>query len=499
LTSVKTSATNQRAVGTTSSLLLLLLFATTAGCRARLAYEQSDIDRHQMLAGAGPGFLLGVATSAHQIEGGNQNDWTDWERGQYPDGSQHVPDGATAARAANSWNLWRQDIAAVDELGANVYRLGVEWSRLEPTEGAWDAAAAARYREMLLALRATTTRDGSRRRVVQPMLNLYHFTLPRWVVAHGGWEWAGAPAAFAAFAARTADAFGDLVDLWCTLNEPNVSVTKGFMAGQWPPGVKDPKRAARVLVRLLEAHGLAAAALRARDRIDADGDGAATRIGLAHNVRVFDAATANPLDDLIAGSADRFYNLVIPDAVANGRVYISLPTAVTIDERVPSLPGSFDWLGINYYTRDFVRARIVRALSGQGAPYETVNDPARPRNDMGWDIYPEGLERLLLRFAGYGWPIIVSESGIADRGGTIRPGFIRSHIYAIDRARAAGIPVIGYMHWSLMDNFEWSHGYNGRFGLFTIDFAGDPTLARRATPAVATFQDLARNLGLLSR
>jgi beta-glucosidase len=460
-------------------------------CKPPLAFEQEQIDRHRMLAGAPPGFLLGVATSAYQIEGDNHNDWTDWERGSYGDGTPHIAGHASASRAADSWSLWRKDIAAVEELGANVYRLGVEWSRLEPNEGAWDFAAMARYREMLMALRHAG-------RSVQPMITLYHFTLPRWLAARGGWQWSGAPQAFAAFAGRAAAAFGDLVDLWCTINEPNVYVTKAYMVGQWPPGISDPERGARVLARLLEAHGLAVAALRAGDHIDADGDGAATRIGLAHNVRVFDPESRGSLDGWVAGIADQFYNRAIPDSLATGRIRIVLPTAVTIDEPAPILRDSLDWLGINYYTRDIVRARVVRALRGSGAPYETVVDPARPRSDMGWEIYPEGLYRALRQFASYGWPLIVTESGIADRSGDTRPGFIRSHIYAIDRARADGVQVIGYLHWSLIDNFEWSHGYEGRFGLYRVDFADDPTLERRPTPAVVTFQQLARGLGLLS-
>jgi len=464
------------------------LFLT--GRRSRLTYQPQDIDQHVMLQGLGPGFLLGVASSAYQTEGGNHNDWTAWERTRYPDGRPHVADGATAARAADSWNLWRDDVRALEQLGANVYRLGVEWSRLEPADGAWDATAAAHYREILLALRA------ARPHPIAPMLNLYHFTLPDWVVARGGWEWPGAPAAFAAFAARVADAFGDLVDQWCTLNEPNVYVTKGFLSADWPPGVREPKRAARVLAQLLQAHGLAAAALRAHDRIDADGDGAPARIGLAHNVIVFDPASSGPLDAVVARIADRFYNLTVPEALASGRIRVALPMQADIDEPAPLLKGEgrLDWLGVNYYTRHVVRSHLSRET-----PYEIVVDPRRPHNDMGWEIYPEGLERMLEKLAPYGWPLLVSESGIADRAGTVRPGFIRSHIYALDRARAKGVNVIGYMHWSLMDNFEWSHGFQGRFGLYTIDFAGDPTLARRPTPAVATFQELARNIGLLPR
>ena len=463
------------------------------GCRGRVTFSQAEIDAHPMLPGLTPKFLLGVATSAYQTEGGNHNDWTAWEAANYPDGSPHIAGGATATRAADSWNLWRKDVAALEELGANVYRLGVEWSRLQPRDGAWDAAAAAHYREMLLALR-----NGQPRRI-QPMLNLYHFTLPDWVVAHGGWEWEGAPAAFAAFASRVADAFGSEVDLWCTLNEPNVYISKAYMAGQWPPGVKDPKRAARVLARLLQAHGLAAAALRAHDVVDADGDGAAARIGLAHNMIVFDPASSGPLDVLVARGADRFYNQDILTALQSGRIRISLPTVISIDEPAPLLVGSLDWLGLNYYTRQKVASRLFSAHDASGSPYQVVVDASRPHNDMGWEIYPEGLYRMLVRVQAFGWPILVAESGVADRAGTVRPGFIRSHIYALDRARAEGVNVIGYMHWSLMDNFEWSHGYGGRFGLYTIDFDGDPGLERRPTPAVATFQELARNIRLLPR
>ena len=120
----------------------------------------------------------------------------------------------------------------------------------------------------------------------------------------------------------------------------------------------------------------------------------------------------------------------------------------------------------------------------------------RPRNDLGWEIYPEGLYRLLVRYARRGWPLFVTENGVADGRDAQRADFLRAHLYAVDRARAEGIDVIGYLHWSLIDNFEWSHGFRGRFGLFSVDF-NDPTLARRPTAAVAVFQEAARNLGTL--
>ena len=126
-----------------------------------------------MLQGLGPQFLLGVAVSAYQTEGGNHNDWTAWEEGRYPDGRPHVADGATATRAADSWNLWRDDVHALEELGANVYRLGIEWSRLEPTEGAWDATAAAHYRQILLALRTRSQSTWVKGRILPSLISVH--------------------------------------------------------------------------------------------------------------------------------------------------------------------------------------------------------------------------------------------------------------------------------------------------------------------------------------
>jgi beta-glucosidase len=462
--------------------LIAALAGTAGGCAKPMAFDPAAIASHRMLAGAPPGFLLGAATSAYQIEGGNQNDWTAWEKGRYPDGAPHVADGTNASRAADSWNLWRSDLAALQLLGANVYRMGIEWSRLEPAEGVWDEAAAARYREMFSALRAAH---------IAPMVTLYHFTLPTWVAARGGWEWEGAAAALAAFAGRAGAAFGDLVDWWCTINEPNVLVAKGYLAGQWPPAARDPRRAALALAAMMRAHGLMTRALREQDRADADGDGHATRIGIAQNLRIFDPYSAEPVDGIVAGVADWFYDESFLDAVTLGRIRVVLPKVIDIDEPFPLLAGSFDYLGINYYTRDL----IVGSLGG-GEHYKAAAAPGRPRSDLGWEIYPEGLYRLLVRYAGRGWPLFVTENGIADGRDVQRADFLRAHLYAVDRARAEGIDVIGYLHWSLIDNFEWSHGTHGRFGLFSIDF-DDPTLTRRPTAAVPVFQEAARNLGTL--
>ena len=459
----------------TALFLVALLFA----CDQRPSFSADAIAKAKLLAHAPPGFLLGTATAPHQVEGGLHDDWSEWEKGSYPDGRPHIKDRSTAEVADDSWHRFDQDLAAMESLHANAYRFGVDWSRLEPSEGEWNDAAAAQYLHELDELSAAH---------ITPMVTLYHFTLPLWFAKKGGWLWSGAPAAFAWFAGKAGATFGRRVDLWCTINEANVYAFKSYATGEWPPGDTDTVKMAHVLAALMKAHALAAAALRKNDTFDADGDGKATRIGIAHHVRVFEPASPSALDQVVTAATEAVFNESFPLAVKTGRIEISIPGAVTIDEPVAGLKGSLDWLGLNYYSRDFIRADLSNpSLSVQYTP------AARPKNDLGWDEYPEGLYLLLHRFSKYGWPLIVTENGVADAAGNARPAFLRAHLYAVDRALADGVKVEGYFHWSLIDNFEWADGYTAKFGLFSVDM-NDPNLVRRPTSAVKVFQEAAANL-----
>lgn len=427
------------------------------------------------------GFLLGVATAAHQIEGGLDNDWTEWEKGSFADGTPHIRDRTVSGAATDSWNRFADDLALMKQLGANAYRLSVEWSRLEPKEGAWNEEAANRYLDWMRQLRA----HG-----IQPMVTLNHFTLPRWVADQGSWTNDKIIDGLEAFTRRVVDKLGAEVDLWCTINEPSVLATFSYIKGAWPPGMKDQKIAALAMARMLKAHARMTRVIRERDRTDADGDGKPALVGLAHHVRIFQPATRSPLDRVIAGFTDDFFNWAVLNANQTGRIQITIPGAVSIDEAVPDLKGSFDYLGINYYGRDHIRADLKLAeLSRQYVP------EGRPVNDLGWDVYPEGLYQVLKRYGKLGLPIYVTENGTADRKGEMRIEFLRSHFAALRHAVRDGVDVRGYIHWSLMDNFEWAEGYDARFGLYRVDF-DSPTKPRVATPAVAEFQKLARELGL---
>ncbi|MDY7229999.1 glycoside hydrolase family 1 protein [Hyalangium rubrum] len=464
-----------------SRRLLLALPLLLTACSERPRFDPDAVRAARLGAGLPPGFMLGTSTSSHQVEGGNENQWSAWERGQWPDGRPHIKDGTVSGEATDSWNRFDEDVRLIQRLGSNAYRFGLEWSRLQPTQDTWDEEALARYTQWARTLR----QNG-----ITPLVTLYHFTLPNWVVDTGGWENPATIDAFEAYTARVAEAMGGEVDWWCTVNEPNVYAVLGYLDAEWPPGRQDEKATATVLSHLIEAHARAARQLRQKDTVDADGDSHATRIGLAHHVRVFQPATGSAVDTTVAGLTDAFFNESVPEALRTGRIRLSIPGSVSLDREVEGLKGSIDYFGINYYTRDYVRQYFGEpSLSRQYVPR------GREKNDLGWDLYPEGLYLFLTRYAKLGLPLLVTENGMADHTGERRPYYLQSHIYAVEQARAAGADVRGYFHWSLLDNFEWAEGYEPKFGLFSVDLAS-PEKTRQDTPAVATFQEIARNLGL---
>jgi beta-glucosidase len=244
----------------------------------------------------------------------------------------------------------------------------------------------------------------------------------------------------------------------------------GYVLGGWPPQEKSPRDAARAFAGLLRAHAAASAALRSADP--------GSKIGIANNVMLLEPRSRlMPGDWLGALYVDQTWNWAFEDAIRDGRARIRLVGA-TLDEPIEGLAGSADFFGLNYYFRYFVRLApgapdLVAMTPGPGLRSEIGG------NDPVGDSPPEALF-LLMREAWrrYRLPITITEGGIADERGTMRGPLIRGQVEAIQRARAEGIPVTGYFHWSLLDNFEWEKGYRPRFGLYHLD---RQTLAR--TPA----------------
>ena len=415
----------------------------------------------------GSKFLWGAATSAHQVEGGNdRNDWWRWEAEP-----GHIRGGARSGAACLHWERYPGDLDLLRGLGMNAYRLSIEWSRVEPEAGRIDEEALAHYRSVL---------EACRERSITPMVTIHHFTNPLWFTALGGWEERRNLPHFERHARLLGERFGDLVDWWITVNEPEVLGFYGYASGVWPPGVADRTRALAVIANLLEAHALASRALRDADRVDADGDGRATMIGAAKHWVLLEPRRAWwPLDRMAASAQNAVFNEAVAEALAGGPIDLRIPGARSARRKVEALAGSSDFLGVNYYTRWLVTlfGRDSRSVR-RGAPV----------SDLGWEIYPEGIERALAACAEFGLPMVITENGLSDAADRHRPSFVRSTLASLDRARRKGADVRGYFHWSLMDNFEWADGHEGRFGLHAVDF-DRPEGPRVARPSAAIYAE----------
>jgi beta-glucosidase len=405
-----------------------------------------------------PSFRFGAATSAHQVEGGNEGaDWWDFEK--LPG---RIADGSRSGRACDHYHRFREDLELLRALNLTTYRFSIEWARVEPESGCVDNAALAHYAEVI---------DACRTRGIEPCVTLSHFTVPRWFAARGGWIAPSSASVFGRYVRAVRDAIGPQVSLWVTLNEPMVYLYHGYMQGVWPPGERSESRMVLAGRNLLRAHFEAYAILRER----AGHGGYLPQVGIAQHLRIFDPAREwNPLDRAAASVQGRLFNWSFLDCVNEGRM---LPP-FGVGEAVGAPGPAQDFIGVNYYTRGRVRVSPGTKGARFGAQETT---PGAAKSDLGWEIYPEGLRWLLRDVeARYGLPIWITENGIADGSDRQRPRYLVDHLAQVARATAEGIPVKGYYHWSLLDNFEWAEGFTPRFGLYAMDYATGARTLRRS-------------------
>ena len=411
-----------------------------------------------------------VATSAHQIEGGNENsDWWDWE--QTPG---HIKNGDRSGRAPGHWDHLDEDVRLLQDLHVGQYRFSVEWAKIEPQPGVWNWDAVAHYKTELALLRSAG---------VEPMVTLHHFTLPRWFAAQGGWENAAAPELFARYATFVMTNIGPEVHDWITINEPMVHLVQGYMSGFFPPGRKGGfKTVMPPMIGLLHAH---AAAYHAMHAIAATPGHVAIRIGIAHHLRVFDPPHGlHPLDSFLAGKFDHAFNWAFINAIETGKLKLWIPFAIRVNMRLPDVAHTQDFIGVNYYGRDIV------SLKFDAVGFSLSVEKNSGLSDLGWEIYPHGFYRILKAVAKR-YPdkkIFITENGIADAKDAKRAKFLEDHLREMARAMREGVQVEGYCHWSLLDNFEWGEGFAPRFGLYEVDYT---TLARKARPSARRFGEIA--------
>ncbi len=407
-------------------------------------------------------FTFGVATSSYQIEGGAS------EGGRTPSiwdtfcrTLGKVDNGDTGDVACDHFHLWQQDIAMIQSLGVDCYRLSIAWPRIMPNDGIVNPEGLAFYERII---------DECHARGMTVSVTLYHWDLPQYLEDKGGWLNRETAYKFAEYAEVVSRHFGDKIDAYATLNEPFVSAFLGYRWGEHAPGIKGEKEGFCASHHLMLAHGLAMPKLRAH----------------APNAKcgvVFNAAPSYPhteSDTKAAEYAELEGNYWFIDPVLKGEY-----PAEVLEKRKPFIPmilkgdleiisAPVDFIGINYYSRNVMRFNSQDEV-------EKVPQPQAEKTYIGWEVYPQGLTDLMVRLKDRYHnlpPIFITENGAAGEDNLVdgkvddeqRVRYLQSHLLAVDNAIKAGVNIQGYFVWSLMDNFEWAFGYTQRFGIVYVDY-----------------------------
>jgi beta-glucosidase len=402
-------------------------------------------------------FMWGASTASHQVEGGTHNQWTVWELAHAEDlaktaekrlgwipGWQNIkkeaqtPANYISGKGIDHYNRYEEDFDLLLKLNLNAFRFGIEWSRLEPEEGVWDEEAIEHYRTYIQELK---------KRGVEPIMNIWHWTMPVWFTNKGGFKNKKNIKYFERFVQRVGNEYAHQLKYIITLNEPNVYVSFSYQMGEWPPQEKSITAMVKVYYNLVKAHRRAYKILK--------GIKPELQIGVAAQLGNIQAKDPHDLADEMSTKVMRyFWNWWFLNRIRRCQ----------------------DFVGINYYFTDYYDG-LFHKIS-----------PKAPVNDMGWYMEPEGLYPLLLRaWDHYKKPLIISENGVADARDEYRRWWIEETIVAMERAFSEGVKIIGYLHWSLLDNFEWAYGWWPKFGLVEVDRKND--MKRTVRPSAKWFAE----------
>ncbi len=417
----------------------------------------------------------GVATSAFQVEGAPDADGrgpSTWDEFCTRPGA--IIDGTDARTACASYDRFAEDLDLLEQLGVDAYRFSIAWPRIQPDgHGAPLAAGLDHYDQMVESLLA---------KGIRPFPTLFHWDLPLALERDGGWSARDTVARFVDYALAVQARLGDRIGTWATMNEPWCTAFLGHAAGVFAPGVRDPQRAFDAAHHLLLAHAQAADAMRTAR--------AGSEIGIVLNLT--DVRCEPDGDPRAADLVDALQNRLWLQALGTGSYPEVLPLLGGREDDLALIRGSADWLGINYYT-PFRIGPPVQATAGVGQDVDAFPGappfsfaPRPPLTTMGWEVDASGLVQTLLRTAQDlpGVPLRVTENGGAfpDRAGEPdddRIAYLREHLAALEEVEAAGVPVLDYFAWSLLDNFEWAQGWTQHFGLVSVE----PQTLRRVPKA----------------
>jgi beta-glucosidase len=406
-------------------------------------------------------FVWGVATSSHQIEGAANIDGRGssiWDEFCRVPGN--IADGSNADIACDHYHRLDSDLDLIANLGVDAYRFSMSWSRVQPNgEGAWNAKGLDFYERLV---------DGLLRRGVQPFLTLNHWDLPQALQNKGGWNSRDTVDRFVDYALGVNKHLGDRLASIVTHNEPWVMAVLGHETGIFAPGIKSRATAMQVSHHLLLSHGRALQALRQA--------GTKSKLGIVLNLAPISPATDTVADKELATLEDGKLLRWYMDPLFKGQYpedvlqFLGSDAPIMLSGDLDVIRTPMDFIGVNYYSRSVVSA---------AGPFD-VHSSGLPITDMGWEVYPQGLTNLLVRMhKDYAVPpIYITENGGAFNDQMLdgqvhdadRTEYIVSHIAAIANAMALGVPMGGYMVWSLLDNFEWASGYAKRFGIVHVDY-----------------------------
>lgn len=383
------------------------------------------------------GFLWGSAVAAYQVEGGIENcDWS-WE---YP-----------AGRACDYYNRYELYFDMAKDLGQNIHRFSLEWSRIEPEEGKFDKVAIEHYKKMLLALKA---------RNIKSMLTIWHWTNPIWFAKKGGWENSKSSEYFLRFVKTVVPELDNLVDFWITLNEPGTLLGNGYILGTHPPHKKNIFACLRVYINLVKAHNQVYKIIHSFNQN--------AKVGIAHNYSYASPANKNSIVEKIVMPA---WDYIRNHMFLNG------------------IKKESDFIGLNYYFHDTIRFNPLKPPF-LTTSFLTTDSNKKNGSDMDWDIFPEGIYHTLKDLKRYNVPIYITENGIADAADKKRGRFIADHLFWMHNAIKEGVDVRGYLYWSLLDNFEWTYGFSEKFGLIEMDFN---TLEAKIRPSAYKYSKICKD------
>lgn len=397
-------------------------------------------------------FLWGAATSSHQIEGGLDNNWSRWEDTEAQElitrstdrfewtpnwklnkAEADQPDTYKSGDRINHFERFKEDISLMKKIGINTYRFSIEWSRIEPSKGVFSTEGISFYKRFIAELLKND---------IEPIVTLWHWTIPIWLRDEGGWTSHKFPEYFEKFTDQIVKNLGENVNYWITINEPNIVSTISLLYCDWPPNKKNPLLMYKSIQILIKAHKKSYALIkRAYPK---------SQVSISKNLTHFDE-----------GAYGRF-----------SKQKIAVARYLTNDYFIKKIRNHLDYLGVNHY---FTASKKLE------------DHEKYPLSDLGWSISPQFFSQFLQEtYERYELPIFITEHGLADRSDRYRPEFIRETFKQISDARDQGVEMIGYCHWSLLDNFEWDKGYWPRFGLIEVDEQGN----RRIRKSGYLYRDL---------